>query len=96
MNIVDCKCPNCGANIKIDRDGDAASCEYCGYSFLVSAAITNYGTYINKQVVNNVKQDNEWTYKTENEKGTNIALVGLCIMAIFSIIFLCLFMFKMV
>lgn len=94
MNIVDCKCPNCGANIKIDRDGDAASCEYCGYSFLVSAAINNYGTYINKQVVNNVKQDNEWTYKTENEKGNNIALVGLCIMAIFSIIFLCLFMFK--
>ena len=88
MNIVDCKCPNCGANIKIDKDGDAASCEYCGYSFLVSAAITNYGTYINKQEVHNVKQDNEWTYKTESEKGNNIALIMLGVIAVIGLIFM--------
>lgn len=92
MNIVDGKCPNCGASIRIDKDTDAGICEYCGYSFLVSAAITNYGTYINKQEVHNVKEDNEWTYKTNQEKSnmvlyiiSGVMVIGCLIMAIFLI-----------
>ena len=30
MLVKDFKCPNCGANIKLDQDRDQQYCEYCG------------------------------------------------------------------
>ena len=35
MPLVDAKCTNCGANLKIDDTNDAAICEYCGSAFVV-------------------------------------------------------------
>ena len=67
MNMVNGKCPNCGASIKLDKDKDAGICEYCGTAFVTEKAINNYGTYIDKQVIHNVKEDNEWTYKSKKE-----------------------------
>ena len=44
MNLVETKCPNCGANIQVDPGKEAAICEYCGQPFVVERAIKNYGT----------------------------------------------------
>ena len=73
MNMVNGKCPNCGASITLDKDKDAGICEYCGTAFVTEKAVINYGTYINKQENNTYhkKQDNEYSVelkKLEMEK----------------------------
>ena len=35
MPLVNAKCTNCGANIKIDDNKEAAVCEFCGSAFIV-------------------------------------------------------------
>ena len=42
MPLVNAKCTNCGANIKIDDNKEAAVCEFCGSAFIVEKAINNY------------------------------------------------------
>ncbi len=65
MSFVECKCPNCGAPVKINTEEDASYCEYCGKAFINEKAINiSGGDYVKRdKIVNNVKQDNEWTYK---------------------------------
>lgn len=46
MGIVAAKCPQCGANIKVDEEKDAGICEYCGTPFITEKAINNYNTYV--------------------------------------------------
>ena len=54
MRLVSAKCPNCGANFKIDSTKDAVICEYCGSAIIVEKAINNYNVTnnINAGVVN--------------------------------------------
>lgn len=56
MPLVDAKCTNCGATLKVDNVKDAAICEHCGSAFIVEKAINNYNTtnhnYFSAQVVN--------------------------------------------
>ena len=54
MPLVNAKCTNCGANIKIDDNKEAAVCEFCGSAFIVEKAINNYNitNNINANVVN--------------------------------------------
>lgn len=87
MSMIDVKCPNCGAPIKINDAHDAHTCEYCGSSFLTSAAVINNGTYINNQTINNVKQDNLWTYKAQEEKSNVVIIVVMCVVVIAFMIF---------
>ncbi len=35
MNLVPCKCTNCGANMQVDDSKDTAVCSFCGSTFLV-------------------------------------------------------------
>lgn len=63
MKFVEAKCPNCGGVLKVDEEKDAAICEYCGQPFVVEKAVK-----IKQKIVNNVKQDNEWTYKAQLER----------------------------
>lgn len=95
MSIADGKCPNCGANIKIDTDKDAGICEYCGSAFVTEKAIINYGTYINKQENNTYhkKQDNEYSVELkklelENQKRNDKYWIGLAIFVIAAFMFL--------
>lgn len=95
MSIADGKCPNCGANIKIDTDKDAGICEYCGSAFVTEKAIINYGTYINKQENNTYhkKQDNEYSVELkklemEKEKRNDKFFIGLAIFVIAAFMFL--------
>lgn len=54
MPLVDAKCTNCGASLKVDSSKDAAICEYCGSAFIVERAINNYNVTnnISANVVN--------------------------------------------
>ncbi|WP_408072388.1 hypothetical protein [Butyrivibrio sp. JL13D10] len=42
MGFVMGKCPNCGANLKINEDRDVAVCQYCNTPFIVEKAINIY------------------------------------------------------
>lgn len=55
MPLVNAKCTNCGANLKIDDTKDAAICEYCGSAFIVEKAINNYN--VNVSNTNNITAD---------------------------------------
>ena len=61
MALVPAKCTQCGANINIDNELEAAVCEHCGTPFIVEKAINNYNTTI----TNN-----------NNFSGANINVVG--------------------
>ena len=54
MPLVNAKCTNCGANLKIDSSKDAAICEFCGSAFIVEKAVNNYSITNNNQIHANV------------------------------------------
>ena len=39
MKLVAARCPNCGANIDVDKDSDSTRCEYCKSKIIVEDAI---------------------------------------------------------
>ena len=59
-NLVQGKCPNCGAPLKIDPNQKAWLCEYCNTPFIVRDNITNYNYNIKK---GNVKADKVYINK---------------------------------
>ena len=42
MPLVPAKCPQCGAQLKVNNELDAAICEYCNTTFIVDKAINNF------------------------------------------------------
>lgn len=44
MELIDSKCPNCGAEITLNREEKTAICSHCNSSFLVDDAIKKYVT----------------------------------------------------
>ena len=66
MSIIEAKCPNCGAPLKIDTDNDASYCEFCKTPFITEKAISVNGDYIHHQTI--VKEDNEYSVQVEKEK----------------------------
>lgn len=63
MPLVNVKCTNCGATLKVDDTQDAAVCEFCGSAYIVEKAIQNY------YVTNNINADNVFvTGKGDAEK----------------------------
>ena len=54
MALLDAKCTNCGATLKVDGGLDAASCEFCGAAFIVEKAVQNF--YVNIQAQNVIVQ----------------------------------------
>ena len=42
MPLVEAKCTNCGAVLKVDSSKEAAICEFCGSAYIVEKAIHNY------------------------------------------------------
>ena len=67
------KCPNCGANIKVDSNKDAAICEFCGTPFIVEKAVENYNINITNNVTNNIKADKVVVDGFDLEKELKIA-----------------------
>lgn len=54
MSLVNAKCTNCGANLKVDSAKDAAICEFCGSAYIVEKAINNYNITNNNNINANV------------------------------------------
>ena len=56
MSLINAICTNCGAQLKVESNKEAAICEYCGSAFIVEKAIKNYNfvnnNKINAEVVN--------------------------------------------
>ncbi len=50
MPLVNAKCTNCGANLKVDNTKDATICEHCGSAFIVEKAINNYNITNNNTI----------------------------------------------
>ena len=46
MPIVQAKCTNCGGNLEVDNQQEAAVCPYCGTPYIVEKAISNYYTQV--------------------------------------------------
>lgn len=42
MSLINAICTNCGAQLKVESNKEAAICEYCGSAFIVEKAIKNY------------------------------------------------------
>lgn len=40
--FVQAKCPNCGGILAVDKDKDAAVCQYCNTPFIIEKAINNF------------------------------------------------------
>lgn len=51
MALVPAKCTQCGGNIQVDNQKEAAICPYCGTAYIVEQAINNY------KIVNNIRTD---------------------------------------
>lgn len=51
MPLVLAKCTQCGAIVKVDKNQDAAVCEFCGTPFIIEKAINNYNINIEKATI---------------------------------------------
>ena len=65
MPIVKANCTNCGGNLEVDSQNLVSRCEYCGSSFIVEQAISNFNTTneIRDSIVNIYSSD----YQNSNE-----------------------------
>src|SRR5574344_187121 len=50
MKLVAAKCPNCGANIEVDKNSDKTECEYCHTKIAVDDAIAKYKVEVSGSV----------------------------------------------
>ncbi len=66
MSIVAAKCTNCGANLEINQNLDAAVCPFCNTAFVVEKAINNYKVSIQNSSVNIYTYDLSYDEKYEN------------------------------
>ena len=46
MSMVPAKCTQCGGQLTVDSEKEAAICEFCGTPFIVEKAINNYNTTV--------------------------------------------------
>ncbi len=60
MKLVAAKCPNCGANIDVDKDSDTTKCEFCHSKIIVEDAIAKVKIEIsgNVEIKNIPKYEN--------------------------------------
>lgn len=42
MNLISAKCPNCGANIKVDGESKTGRCEFCGAEYITQDVVNQY------------------------------------------------------
>ena len=71
MQLVDAKCPNCGAMLKVEKNAEAAVCQYCNSAYIVEKAINNYNTYITNSI--NIDSDQLLSITSQGTLQENIA-----------------------
>ena len=50
MKLTSAKCPNCGADIKVNKNEEKATCEYCNSEIIVEDAIAKYKLVVEGEV----------------------------------------------
>ena len=50
MALVEAKCSNCGANLKVDNENKSGVCEHCGAKFITNDIIINNITNTNTNI----------------------------------------------
>lgn len=50
MKLVSAKCPNCGANIEVDKNSDSTKCDFCKSKIIVEDAIAKYKIEVSGEV----------------------------------------------
>jgi len=76
MGLVNMKCPNCGAELKIDKDRENVYCEYCGshvYSLIKTKIVEEHVTRDETQIK---KMEIEKQEREKMEKYTAPFLTG--------------------
>lgn len=76
MPLLQAKCTNCGADLKVDGSKDAAICPYCGSAYIVEKTIANFycssvGS-INASVVNIYGHEPKKLTSANTEKKTEV------------------------
>ena len=69
MPLVNAKCTNCGATLTVDKDKEAAVCQYCNSAFIVDKAINNYN------ITNNINANVVNIYGSETNKNSRDFLI---------------------
>jgi len=54
MKLVAAKCPNCGANIEVDKDSNTTKCEFCNSKIIVDDALVK----VKMEITGNVEIEN--------------------------------------
>ena len=52
MGLVNAKCLNCGANLKVDNQSKTGTCEHCGARYITEDVIINNITNIGNRGLN--------------------------------------------
>ena len=76
MNLISAKCPNCGANIKVDGESKIGRCEFCGAEYITQDVINQYSVnnhystvqYVTKNIAGGTGLEAE-EYIRKSEKG---------------------------
>lgn len=77
MELLDAKCPNCGAELKINRDEKTGFCNHCKSSFLIDDAVKNYVTNNSYKIEHATIVNNESNMKLFNEVDRYMAFFNL-------------------
>ena len=54
LMLIQIKCKNCGANIKVDNNNQKYVCEHCGAEFILEETINNFETVNNYNTTQNI------------------------------------------
>ena len=73
MPLLSCKCPNCGANIKINSDSKKGICEHCGTEYITEDIINNYQTINQYNTTQNITKN---IYGKDNLESTELIKNG--------------------
>ena len=77
MEFIDTKCPNCGAELRINKEEKTGFCSHCNSSFLIEDAIKNYVTNNSYKIEHATILNSEGDVVLYNEVDRYIALCSL-------------------
>ncbi|MBR6073517.1 MAG: hypothetical protein IKP76_04280 [Bacilli bacterium] len=67
MKLVSAKCPNCGANLKVNSDDESVKCEFCEQTIIINDAIACYKLKVSGTVSVNGISSNADLIESGNE-----------------------------
>lgn len=67
MRLIDAKCPNCGANIEVNKDEKKGICQFCGGTVIIDDAIEKYKLEVSGKVeIDGIKGRKDFLKQAKN------------------------------